>query len=206
MGLKLQLELESLEIINAQGIIKEETTAETVAVMTVEEIAEMAAETVAVMTVEAIAEMAAEATAENEMTEEVEITQTIVIGNAQSVVIPILRSGPNAIDVASLKEEVGVTTHNVNKGQGKKHIPTTTGLAGSVKTPTFHSEMNAIVAEPPKVEVEIEALQRNGKAMIEGLVTEMNLSQGQVIGTVHNVANRILQNEMIALDVDALSA
>ena len=79
-----------------------------------------------------------------------------------------------------------------------------TGLAESVKIPTFHSEMNAIVAEPQKVEVE--ALQRNGKAMIEGLVTEMNLSQEQVIGTVHNVVNRILQNEMIALDVDALSA
>jgi len=183
LGLKLQLELESLEIINAQGIIsKEEATAET------------------------IAEMNVEATAENEMTEEVGITQTIVIGNAQSVIIPILRSGPNAIDVASLKEEVGVTTHNVNKGRGKEHIPITTGLAESVKIPTFHSEMNAIVAEPQKVEVEIETLQRNGKAMIEGLVTEVNLSQGQVIGTVHNVVNRILQNEMIALDVDALSA
>ena len=152
---------------------------------------------------------------------EAETVETIATGNVRSAITRISHSEPNAIAVASLKEEAAETieevetemteevevemTEETETSEAPTEAPTqiTTGLVANVKTQTSHSELNATVVEHLKEEAE--ALASSGKAMSAGLVIEEihhNLEQG--IGTALSVENPISLSGMIALAVDAL--
>ena len=147
--------------------------------------------------------------------------ETTVTGNVRSAITRTSHSEPNAIAVASLKEEAEGTIEEVETEMTeevvvevtaeteRREAPTevltqiTTGLVANVKTQTSHSELNATAVELLKEGVEAQA--SNGQAMNAEPVTEEmhhNLEQG--IGIAHNVENPISLNVMIALDVDAL--
>jgi len=149
-----------------------------------------------------------------------ETVETIATGNVRSAITRISHSEPNAIAVASLKEEAAETieevetemteevevemTEETETSEAPTEAPTqiTTGLVANVKTQTSHSELNATVVEHLKEEAE--ALASSGKAMSAGLVIEEihhNLEQG--IGTALSVENLISLSGMIALAVDA---
>jgi len=151
---------------------------------------------------------------------EAETVETIATGNVRSAITITSHSEPNAIAVASLKEEAAETieevetemteevevemTEETETSEAPTEAPTqiTTGLVANVKTQTSHSELNATVVEHLKEEAE--ALASSGKAMSAGLVIEEihhNLEQG--IGTALSVENPISLSGMIALAVDA---
>lgn len=151
---------------------------------------------------------------------EAETVETIATGNARSAITRISHSEPNAIAVASLKEEAAETieevetemteevevemTEETETSEAPTEAPTqiTTGLVANVKTQTSHSEPNATAVVHLKEEAEV--LASNGRAMSAGLVIEEihhNLEQG--IGTALSVENPISLSGMIALAVDA---
>lgn len=149
---------------------------------------------------------------------EAETVETTVTGSVRSAITRTSHSEPNAIAVASLKEEAAGTIEEVETEEVVVEVtaetetseaPTevltqiTTGLVANVKTQTSHSELNATAVELLKEGVEAQA--SNGQAMNAEPVTEEmhhNLEQG--IGNALNVENPISLNVMIALDVDAL--
>ena len=175
-------------------------------------------------------------TAEEEMTVEVETkegteieiaqiieagtVETTVTGNVRSAITRTSHSEPNAIAVASLKEEAAGTTEEVEAEMTEEAVvevtaetetiedpteePTqiTTGLVANVKTQTSHSELNATAVAHLKEEAE--ALASNGRAMSAELVIEEmhhNLERG--IGNALSVENPISLSVMIALAVGA---
>ena len=174
-------------------------------------------------------------TAEEEMTVEVEkkegteieiaqiieagTVETTVTGNVRSAITRTSHSEPNAIAVASLKEEAAGTTEEVETEMTEEVVeaiaetemieapteePTqiTTGLVANVKTQTSHSELNATAVAHLKEEAE--ALASNGRAMSAELVIEEmhhNLERG--IGNALSVENPISLSVMIALAVGA---
>ena len=150
---------------------------------------------------------------------EAETVETTVTGSVRSAITRTSHSEPNAIAVASLKEEAAGTIEEVETEMTeevvvevtaeteRREAPTevltqiTTGLVANVKTQTSHSELNATAVELLK-EGE-EALASNGKAMnVEQVIEEMHHSLELEIGSVLSVENLISPNAMIALAVD----